>query len=72
MDYFDEKLGSLCFSWLNDPVYSIREAATANLKKLSVIFGSGWTEKTLMPRILTLRGSQNYLYRLTALFSIRV
>ena len=28
MKFFDEKLGGLCMSWLGDPVYSIREAAT--------------------------------------------
>ncbi len=33
--FFDEKLSQLCMGWLGDTVFSIREAATHNLKKLS-------------------------------------
>ena len=34
MEFFDDKLNSLCMTWLIDHVYAIREAATNNLKKL--------------------------------------
>ena len=36
--FFDDQLGNLCLSWLGDNVFSIREAATVNLKKLTVTF----------------------------------
>ena len=32
VDFFDEKLNSLCMTWLIDHVFAIREAATNNLK----------------------------------------
>jgi len=34
VEFFNEKLNSLCMSWLIDQVYAIREAAANNLKKL--------------------------------------
>lgn len=33
VEFFDEQLSGLCMSWLGDTVFSIREAATVNLKK---------------------------------------
>jgi serine/threonine-protein phosphatase 2A regulatory subunit A len=56
-------------SWLSDSVYSIREAATVNLKKLTEVFGAEWCEKNLLPKILSMQHS-NYLYRMTTLFAI--
>ena len=40
--FFDEKLNNLCMSWLGDTVFSIREASTKNLKKLTEVFGVDW------------------------------
>ena len=34
---FESKLADLCMSWLGDPVFSIREAATDNLAKLAEV-----------------------------------
>ncbi|KAK9679869.1 protein phosphatase 2A structural subunit [Basidiobolus ranarum] len=68
--FFDEKLGNLCMSWLGDPVFSIREAATINLRRLTEVFGVEWAKKTIIPRVLAMGSDQNYIYRMTTIFSI--
>lgn len=37
--FFNEKLSPICVAWLNDSIYSIREAAINNLRQLTEIFG---------------------------------
>jgi len=58
----------VCF----DAVYAIREAATLNLKKLAQKFGMDWAQSTAIPKILQLSRDQNYLHRMTCLFSVNV
>jgi len=58
--------------WFIIPVYAIREAATINLKKLTEKFGMDWAQNTAIPKVLQLSRDQNYLHRLTCLFSINV
>ncbi|KAJ1759731.1 protein phosphatase 2A structural subunit [Coemansia sp. RSA 2523] len=70
VQFFDEQLSSLCMSWLGDPVYSIREAATVNLKKLTEVFGVDWARATIIPKILIMATHPNYLYRMTTIFAI--
>jgi serine/threonine-protein phosphatase 2A regulatory subunit A len=70
--FFDEKLADLSMNWLADSVYSIREAATMNLESLTKEFGSEWAKATILPRVLQLANSPNYLYRMTVLFSVAV
>jgi serine/threonine-protein phosphatase 2A regulatory subunit A len=72
VEFFDEKLGNLCMTWLGDCVYSIREAATNNLKKLTEVFGVEWATNTIIPKVLSLYTHPNYLYRMTTLFAIAV
>jgi serine/threonine-protein phosphatase 2A regulatory subunit A len=57
-------------TWLADSVYSIREAATNNLKQLTNIFGVKWAEINLFPKVFALKDNTNYLYRMTTLFAI--
>lgn len=71
-EFFDEKLSSLCMSWLTDHVFAIREAATNNLKKLVEKFGRDWAQNTVIPKVIQLARDQNYLYRMTCLFAINV
>jgi serine/threonine-protein phosphatase 2A regulatory subunit A len=71
-EFFDEKLSSLCMSWLTDQVFAIREAATNNLKKLVEKFGRDWAQNTVIPKVIQLARDQNYLYRMTCLFAINV
>ena len=70
--FFDEKLAQLSMNWLGDPVYSIREAATINLESLTREFGAEWAKVTILPRVLQMANSPNYLYRMTVLFSVAV
>jgi len=70
--FFDDKLGNLCMSWLGDNVYSIREAATVNLKKLTEVFGVEWAKTTIIPKVLAMGNHPNYLYRMTTIFAITV
>lgn len=68
--FFDRELGPLCMTWLWDNVYSIREAATLNLKKLAEVFGLEWAKEEIIPHIIVVGATTNYLYRLTVLFAV--
>jgi len=72
VQFFDDKLGTLCMSWLGDTVFSIREAATINLKKLTDVFGVEWARATIVPKVLGMGEHPNYLYRMTTIFAITV
>jgi serine/threonine-protein phosphatase 2A regulatory subunit A len=70
--FFDEKLASLCMSWLGDTVFSIREASTQNLKKLTEVFGVEWANTAIIPKVTEMGHDTNYLYRMTTCFAISV
>ncbi|CAG7847076.1 Protein phosphatase PP2A regulatory subunit A AltName: Full=Protein phosphatase 2A 65 kDa regulatory subunit; Short=PR65 [Serendipita indica DSM 11827] len=70
MAFFDEQLSNLCMSWLGDIVFSIREAATVNLKKLIDVFGVEWARQAIVPRVVAMATHPNYLYRMTTIFAI--
>ncbi|CAK7198196.1 protein phosphatase 2A structural subunit [Sporothrix eucalyptigena] len=70
VEFFDEKLSSLCMSWLGDTVFSIREAATHNLKKLTEVFGVDWASEAIIPKVMAMGNHPNYLYRMTTCFAI--
>lgn len=70
--FFDEQLGNLCMSWLGDNVYSIREAATVNLKKLTEVFGVEWSKVQIVPKIVGMGQHPTYLYRMTTVQAITV
>jgi len=72
VEFFDEKLNTLCMTWLVDHVFAIREAATQNLKKLVEKFGPDWATNTVIPKVLTMSQDQNYLHRMTCLFCVNV
>jgi len=72
VEFFNEKLNSLCMSWLIDQVYAIREAAANNLKKLVEKFGTEWAQQTVIPKVIAMSKDQNYLHRMTCLFCIDV
>ncbi|KAI0304580.1 ARM repeat-containing protein [Russula brevipes] len=60
----------LCMSWLGDTVYSIREAATINLKKLTEVFGVDWARAQIVPKVVAMGSHPNYLYRMTTVQAI--
>ena len=70
--FFDEQLSSLCMGWLGDTVFSIREAATQNLKKLTEVFGVDWANEAILPKVSAMGQHPNYLYRMTTCFAITV
>ena len=70
--FFDEKLSSLCMGWLGDTVFSIREAATHNLKKLTEVFGVEWASDAIVPKVAAMADHPNYLYRMTTCFAVSV
>ena len=70
--FFDEKLSTLCMGWLGDTVFSIREAATQNLKKLTGVFGVEWASEAIIPKVTAMGQHPNYLYRMTTCFAISV
>jgi serine/threonine-protein phosphatase 2A regulatory subunit A len=72
VSFFDEKLSSLCMGWLGDTVFSIREAATKNLKKLTEVFGPEWASEAIIPKVMAMGNHPNYLYRMTTCFAISV
>ena len=59
-------------SWLGDAVFSIRDAATTNLRQLVEIFGSDWAKNTIIPQVMNMAQNENYLYRMTTLFALTV
>lgn len=72
VQFFDEKLNSLCMSWLGDTVFSIREASTQNLKKLTEVFGVEWASSAIVPKVMEMGQHPNYLYRMTTCFAVSV
>lgn len=70
--FFDEQLGNLCMSWLGDTVYSIREAATVNLKNLTDVFGVDWAKVAIVPKVMGMGQHPNYLFRMTTVQAITV
>ncbi|KAL0951174.1 hypothetical protein HGRIS_007905 [Hohenbuehelia grisea] len=68
--FFDQQLGNLCMSWLGDTVFSIRESATVNLKKLTEVFGIEWATTTIVPQVVAMGQHPNYLFRMTTVQAI--
>jgi len=68
--FFDEKLSALCMSWLGDTVFSIRESAILNLKKLTEVFGLEWAERAIVPKVVAMGQHTNYLNRMTTILAI--
>ncbi|OAL27324.1 hypothetical protein AYO22_03599 [Fonsecaea multimorphosa] len=72
MKFFDDQLSALCMGWLGDTVFSIRDAATQNLKKLTEVFGVEWANRSIIPKVTAMSQQQNYLYRMTTCFAITI
>ena len=72
VEIFDNQLTDLSLSWLWDTVYSIREAAIQNIKKLTEIFGSNWSRDEIVERLLNFDSElmENFVYRFTVLSAL--
>jgi serine/threonine-protein phosphatase 2A regulatory subunit A len=72
VEFFNEKLSSMCMGWLSDDVYSIRKAAAENLKRLTELFGHDWCREQIIPKIEKMQSSASFSQRLTALYAVQV
>jgi hypothetical protein len=70
--FFEDHLAELCMTWLQDRVYSIREAASTNLRRLSEVFGAEWAHKFVLPQVTELYTNPNYLCRMTSIHAVKV
>jgi len=70
VEFFTEKLSSLCYGWMVDTVFAIRSAAIDNLKELATIFGETFVKTDVLPKIVELSTRTNYLHRMTVLLFI--
>lgn len=50
-ELFQQKLGKQCMLWLQDPVYSIREAAINVLQAVAKEFGPDWAREHVVPQV---------------------
>ena len=69
------ELAELCMQWLQDPVFAVREAACANLRRLAETFGAAWADRVLVPRLHALRPDDArtaFQQRMTALAAMVV
>lgn len=64
---FTEELSSLFMVWLVDPVFSVRDAAAGNFRRLSEVLGHTWCESHVVPQLQALLNHKNYLYRISAM-----
>jgi serine/threonine-protein phosphatase 2A regulatory subunit A len=71
VDFFNQNLVNLCISWLGDDVQAVRKVAAKNLQVISTKFGQDWTVKYILPHIERLHLHTNYLFRMTALYSMQ-
>jgi serine/threonine-protein phosphatase 2A regulatory subunit A len=70
--FFNEKLHSLCISWLSDQVCAVRMEAAMNLKKLVKLFGDEWSKDQVIPRVERMHVDTSYLKRITALYCVQI
>ena len=70
-EVFEEKLSELALELLTDKVYAIREAACENIRRLVRIFEIDWVKRKLLPKLNSLVKDENYLRRMTCLFTIK-
>ncbi|KAH6779427.1 protein phosphatase 2A subunit A2 [Perilla frutescens var. hirtella] len=68
--FFNDKLGALCMHWLQDKVYSIREAAANNLKGPAEELGPEWAMQHIVPQVLNMLTNPHCLYLMTVLQKI--
>ena len=69
-NFYNDRLHSISAAWLQDSIFTIREAAIENLKELTKIFGAQWASRHAIPRLMALHTDANYLHRQTPLFGV--
>lgn len=69
-DKFTSELSGLFLPWLTDPVFSVRDAASENFRKLALSLGTEWTEAHIVPQLQALLAHTNYLYRISSMLCV--
>lgn len=70
--FFHNQLWNIYIAWLNDPVFSIRKAASINLKDLTLLLGPKFVKQTLLDCLVEMSVQNHYKERITALFALTV
>ncbi|CAN4088862.1 unnamed protein product [Withania somnifera] len=68
---YNDKLATLCMQWLKDKVYTIRDTAAQNLKRLAEIFGQEWASEHVIPQVLNMVDDKCSLYRMNVLHALQ-
>eukprot|EP01017_Pseudomicrothorax_dubius_P017045 TRINITY_DN1934_c0_g1_i5.p1 TRINITY_DN1934_c0_g1~~TRINITY_DN1934_c0_g1_i5.p1 ORF type:complete len:499 (+),score=139.99 TRINITY_DN1934_c0_g1_i5:144-1640(+) len=71
-DEFASKLSKFVVDLINDRIFAVRDAAIKCLRNLAEIKGSIWTERNLLPLVLSQQVKTNYLHRMSTLFGLSV
>eukprot|EP00299_Pterocystis_sp_00344_P015664 c7836_g1_i1.p1 GENE.c7836_g1_i1~~c7836_g1_i1.p1 ORF type:complete len:579 (+),score=151.73 c7836_g1_i1:50-1786(+) len=69
--FFSNELIDLLFIWLCDPVHSMRVATVNVIGELCGMFGTDWSDTTIVGRLVTLMGHCNYLHRIVGLLTVQ-
>ncbi|CAD8061663.1 unnamed protein product [Paramecium sonneborni] len=69
-EFLSDKVLKLLLDWLGDKVYSVRQTAIQQTAQLISILGIAWADRNLLTKIWSFQSIQNYLHRLTVLFTI--
>ncbi|CAK85473.1 unnamed protein product (macronuclear) [Paramecium tetraurelia] len=69
-EFLSDKVLKLLLDWLGDKVYSVRQTAIQQTAQLIQILGIAWADRNLLTKIWGFQSIQNYLQRLTVLFTI--
>lgn len=70
--FFHQQLWNMYIAWLNDPVFSIRKAASINLKSLTGLLGPKFVKQTLLDCLIEMSVQDHHKTRITALFALTV
>lgn len=69
---FDEKLGQLMQTWIEDSAFTIRQTTLESYKNLSESFGLEWVRTNVTPVLKTLQAHQIFTKRMTAILILDV
>ncbi|CAD8059843.1 unnamed protein product [Paramecium sonneborni] len=69
-EFLSDKVLKLLLDWMGDKVFSVRQTAIQQTAQLISILGFAWADKHLLTKIWAFQQIQNYLHRITVLFTI--
>lgn len=72
VEFFNEKLISLCTAWLVDDIHSIRKASAVNMQKLMEQFGEEWVTSEITPKLEKMHLSTAYSQRMTCCYVLQL